>query len=137
MAAAVEVSADVGVVSGNAGLPSLSADPYGEFTCLAVTTAVRQGLGGQLVRAAEAHARRAGCRRMQLNVLCPNVPPDEEPPYKQWLQRWYLKQGYELRSYLPLRFEPPLTEGADNAVNELHEMYSALKQVVPCKAISW
>jgi hypothetical protein len=24
----------------------------------------------------------------QLAVLCPNVPPPEEPHYKQWLQAW-------------------------------------------------
>ena len=31
---------------------------------------------------------------------------EEEPEYKKWLARWYLRLGYEYRETLFLRFEP-------------------------------
>ena len=37
----------------------------------------------------------------------------------------YRRLGYDLRAYVPLRFQP----------DELTEMYACLQQVVPCKAI--
>ena len=47
----------------------------GEFTCLAVAGSFGgRGLGEALVRAAEAHARRSGCDRMLLGVMCTSMP---------------------------------------------------------------
>ena len=71
----------------NAGPPATHSGPLAEFTCLAVAeSAIGLGLGEALVRAAESHARQSGCDRMLLGVMCPNVAPDSEPSYKQWLQ---------------------------------------------------
>eukprot|EP00746_Dinoflagellata_sp_MGD_P167554 gnl/MRDRNA2_/MRDRNA2_98274_c0_seq1.p1 gnl/MRDRNA2_/MRDRNA2_98274_c0~~gnl/MRDRNA2_/MRDRNA2_98274_c0_seq1.p1 ORF type:complete len:573 (+),score=103.59 gnl/MRDRNA2_/MRDRNA2_98274_c0_seq1:113-1831(+) len=125
----------------NAGLPKVAEGKVGEFTCLAVAPpmdgvgAQRKGLGTALVRAAEAHCRKAGCRRMLISVLCPNVSPAQEPTYKQWLQRWYKQQGYDLHSYYILRFKPPRAGCEFNEEDELNEMYACLRQIVHCKAI--
>ena len=104
-------------------------DKVGEFSCLAVRefdghrgAPTPRGIGSALVRAAEAYCRSRGCGVMQMGILCPAA---DEPPYKQWLQRWYLRLGYEHRNTLMLRFEP----------DEINEMYSCLKQLVPCKYI--
>lgn len=100
----------------------------GEFSMLAVKmhqdsrSGGTMGIGSMLVRAAEAKCRAVGCSLMNLGILC---PADEEPEYKQWLQNWYLKIGYEHRETLYLRFQP----------DEIREMYSYLGQVVPCKYI--
>jgi hypothetical protein len=57
------------------------------------------------MRAAEAHVRAAGCGKMQIGIL--SVADDkEEPEYKKKLAQWYLRQGYEHRETLMLRFEP-------------------------------
>ena len=112
----------------NAGLPATDAGArLAEFSCLAVRAfdgtdgpPTPRGVGAALVRAAEAYGRSRGCSVMQMGILCPAA---EEPPYKQWLQRWYLRLGYEHRETLPLRFEP----------DEVHEMYACLRQKVPCK----
>lgn len=115
----------------NAGLPtdSDSDEGLGEFSCLAVKAfdgidgpPTPRGVGATLVRAAETHCRSLGCSVLQMGILCPAA---EEPMYKQWLQRWYLAQGYEHRETLSLRFEP----------DEVHEMYECLRQKVPCKYI--
>ena len=113
----------------NHGLPTSGKDKVGEFSCLAVRefdghrgAPTPRGIGSALVRAAEAYCRSRGCGVMQMGILCPAA---DEPPYKQWLQRWYLRLGYEHRNTLMLRFEP----------DEINEMYSCLKQLVPCKYI--
>ena len=54
-----------------------------------------------------------------------SLPAAEEPPYKQWLQQWYRRLGYEHRETLMLQFEP----------DEINAMYACLKQKVPCKYI--
>ena len=115
----------------NAGLPTADADArLAEFSCLAVRAfdgtdgpPTPRGVGAALVRAAEAYGRSRGCSVMQMGILCPAA---DEPPYKQWLQRWYLRLGYEHRETLALRFEP----------DEVHEMYDCLRQKVPCKTAS-
>ena len=125
----------------NAGLPTATAGGedesgggggggVGEFSCLAVRAfdgtdgpPTLRGVGAALVRAAEAHCRARGCAVLQMGILCPAAAP--EPAYKQWLQRWYLRLGYEHRETLTLRFEP----------DEVHEMYACLRQKVPCKYI--
>ena len=127
---------DDGEVPQNTGLPSAHAGPVGEFTCLAVAASCGgHGLGEALVRAAEAHARRAGCERMVLGVMCPAVAPEHEPEYKVWLQRYYLRLGYDRLPHMELAFKPPRGEGQHNERDELNEMYSCLRQLVPCKAI--
>ena len=59
---------------------------------------------------------------MQMGILS---LAEDEPEYKKWLARWYLRLGYEHRETLTLRFEP----------DEVSEMYSYLKQRVPCKYV--
>ena len=130
----------------------------GEFACLAVRAHARhrsgRGVGAMLVRAAEAHCRSEGCgasactqTRPYLLPCCPDIfllffafpllrhsdlmqmgilsLAEDEPEYKKWLARWYLRLGYEHRETLTLRFEP----------DEVSEMYSYLKQRVPCKYV--
>jgi len=141
------------------GLPDFGNDgtgKIGEFTCLAVrsnisttvsdvnTQQVRvqavpaaaqtskrgNGIGAALVRAAEAHCRQHGCSRMQLGILC---PVESEPAYKQWLKEYYLSLGYTYHSTLFLDFEKDAFGNV--VVDQLHEMYEVLHQLVPCKAI--
>ena len=127
---------DNGDVQQNAGLPATHSGPVGEFTCLAVHASfVGQGMGEALVRAAEAHARRVGCETMLLGVMCPNVPASSEPKYKQWLQNWYLKLGYDHSTTIELGFAPPRATGEHNEIDQLNDMYACLRQLVPCKAI--
>jgi SAM-dependent methyltransferase len=121
--------------SSQPGLPEVGDGQQlvGEFSMLAVKAHQDNsqaggtfGIGSMLVRAAEAKCRTAGCGLMNLGILCPAVSgEEEEPAYKQWLQRWYLKLGYEHRETLYLRFKP----------DEIREMYSYLGQVAPCKYI--
>lgn len=122
----------------HAGLPvegsMAEARKVGEFSMLAVKSHGKscedvggsgRGVGKLLVQAAEAHCRSHGCTLMQLGILCPDDEPDAEPEYKKWLQRWYLKLGYEHRETITLRFRP----------DEVKEMYSYLGQLNPCKYI--
>ena len=67
--------------------------------------------------------------------MCPAVEPQDEPAYKQWLQAFYLKLGYDHLPAINLGFEPPLREGEHNRVDQLNDMYACLRQLVPCKAI--
>ena len=142
--------------SGNSGLPDLTDEKVGEFTCFAVRGAnnytvtapftqrvavdktpspksnVRgRGIGASLVRAAEAFARQQGCTRMQLGIMCPAQGP--EPEYKQWLQQYYMGLGYELHSTIYLEFEKD--DAGNVVVDQLHDMYEPLRQFVQCKAI--
>lgn len=147
--------------SGSSGLPGFGQEEnedakVGEFTCLAVksdtittvsnanTQAVvvqssrsseanrcGRGIGAALVRAAEAHCRQEGCGRMQLGIMCPAEGP--EPEYKQWLQTYYQSLGYTYQSTLTLDFE---TDDEGNVlVDQLHDMYEPLHQLVQCNAI--
>jgi len=105
-----------------------------EFTCFAVSSrnSTRgRGIGAALVRAAEHHGRTQHCLRMQIAILC---PADHEPDYKQWLQSYYLGFGYEHKTTQFLQFQRDEETGAV-VVDELHEMYDPLHQLVPCKAI--
>jgi len=146
--------------AGAGGLPNFGngedVERVGEFTCLAVRSdavctvehvhtprvAVRiapapvgtgrrgRGIGAALVRAAEAHCRRRGCARMQLAIL---TPAEAEPAYKTWLRTYYRGLGYTHRSTLALGFE---VDGEGKVVvDEVHEMYEVLHQLVPCKAV--
>jgi len=146
--------------TGAGGLPNFSnredAECVGEFMCLAVRSdavctvehvhtpgvAVRivpapmetsrrgRGIGTALGSAAEAHCRRRGCTRMQLVIL---TPAEAEPTYKTWLQTNYRGLGYTHRSTLALGFE---VDGEGRVVvDEVHEIYKVLQQLVPCKAI--
>lgn len=142
--------------SGNSGLPDLTDEKVGEFTCFTVRGATRytvtapftqkvtvdkapspksnfrgRGIGASLVRAAEAYARQQGCIRMQLGIMCPAQGP--EPEYKQWLQQYYMGLGYEHHSTIYLEFEKD-KEG-NVVVDQLHDMYEPLRQLVQCKAI--
>ena len=141
---------------GNSGLPDLTNEKVGEFTCFAVRGATQntvtapftqqvtvdeapspktnvrgRGIGATLVRAAEAYVRQQGCTRMQLGILCPAQGP--EPEYKQWLQEYYRGLGYEHNSTIYLEFEKD-KEG-NVVVDQLHDMYEPLRQLVQCKAI--
>ena len=89
------------------------------------------GIGAALVRAAEAHARNYGAVRMTLGIMC---PAEYEPPYKVWLQDYYRKLGYEYQSTIVLDFEKDPTTGKV-IVDQLHDMYEPLHQLVQCKAI--
>jgi SAM-dependent methyltransferase len=142
--------------SRNSGLPDLTDEKVGEFTCFAVRGATSytvtspstqrvtvdevpspkpnvrgRGIGASLVRAAEAFARQQGCTRMQLGIMCPAQGP--EPEYKQWLQQYYMGLGYELHSTVYLEFEKD--EEGNVVVDQLHDMYEPLRQLVQCKAI--
>ena len=114
--------------------PIAPAPKIGEFSMLAVKAhdescgdvgGSGKGVGKLLVQAAEAHCRAHGCTLMQLGILCPDVNVEDEPEYKQWLQRWYLQLGYEHRETIKLQFRP----------DEVSEMYSYLAQLNPCKYI--
>jgi len=99
-----------------------------------------RGIGAELVRAAESHARHKGCTRMQLGVICPSTAKDSieaEPEYKVWLQHYYRSLGYEHRSTVELDFELQTDVQGENVVvkDQLHDMYDVLHQLVPCKAI--
>jgi SAM-dependent methyltransferase len=142
--------------SGNSGLPDLTNEKVGEFTCFAVRGATHytvtapftqkvvvdkapspkpnvggRGIGVALVRAAEAYARQQGCTRMQLGIMCPAQGP--EPEYKQWLQQYYMGLGYEHHSTIYLEFEKD--QEGNVMVDQLHDMYEPLRQLVQCRAI--
>ena len=92
-----------------------------------------RGVGGTLVRYAEAHCQSLGCKIMQLAILCPDVPQEDEPSYKKWLRKYYLKLGYEYHSTIGLDF----IKDKNGIVirDEVHEMYASLRQITKCKAI--
>lgn len=133
------------------------AEVVGEFTCLAVTSDIQakvrnantpqvsierskrrgdesrrgMGVGAALVRAAEAHARSHGATRMTLGIMCPAKGP--EPAYKTWLQNYYRKLGYDHKETITLAFETD--DDGNVVVDQLHDMYEPLHQLVQCKAI--
>ncbi|SNY39037.1 GNAT family N-acetyltransferase [Paractinoplanes atraurantiacus] len=64
----------------------------GQLGMLAADPAERGGgVGRELVRFAEEHARAAGAPVMQLELL---VPLDGEHPVKEFLRGWYTRIGY-------------------------------------------
>ena len=56
------------------------------------------GIGGQLVKAAERHAFDSGCGKMRLEVLTSN---ELEHDGKQRLQDWYTRLGYVFMQQFP------------------------------------
>ncbi|KAJ6440900.1 acetyltransferase (GNAT) family domain-containing protein [Purpureocillium lavendulum] len=72
---------------------TLSPD-LGDFGMLALDAAYRGGgLGRDLVLFAEAHCRRIGCTKMQLELL---VPTTFEHALKTRMQAWYQRMGYRI-----------------------------------------
>jgi GNAT superfamily N-acetyltransferase len=57
------------------------------------------GVGGELVRSAEAHARTNGTKTMQLELL---VPKEWVHPEKARLRSWYLRLGYGVVRTAPI-----------------------------------
>jgi hypothetical protein len=68
---------------------------------------------------------------MQIAILC---PAEYEPEYKQWLQTYYLKLGYEHKRVQYLGFSQE-EETGKVTYDELNELYDPLHQLVACKAI--
>jgi GNAT superfamily N-acetyltransferase len=79
-----------------------------EFGMLAVADSHRgTGMGSELVRFAEATARRAGHATMQLELL---VPREWTHPSKEFLAQWYARIGYTVfRTGCTDEFYPQLT----------------------------
>jgi GNAT superfamily N-acetyltransferase len=79
-----------------------------EFGMLAVADSHRgTGMGTELVRFAEATARRAGHATMQLELL---VPREWKHPSKEFLAQWYSRIGYTVfRTGSTDEFYPQLT----------------------------
>jgi GNAT superfamily N-acetyltransferase len=79
-----------------------------EFGMLAVAASHRgTGMGRELVRFAEATARRAGQATMQLELL---VPREWKHPSKEFLAQWYARIGYTVfRTGSTDEFYPQLT----------------------------
>ena len=79
-----------------------------EFGMLAVADSHRgTGMGTELVRFAEATARRAGHATMQLELL---VPREWKHPSKEFLAQWYTRIGYTVfRTGSTDEFYPQLT----------------------------
>ncbi|KAL3921985.1 MAG: hypothetical protein SGARI_006557, partial [Bacillariaceae sp.] len=139
------------------GLPSDgSNDVTAEFTCLAVASDIAaavnnantqqgtidrtvqegtskrgRGIGAALVRKAEALARDQGATKMLLGIMCP--AHGEKPPYTAWLEGYYQGLGYDYKSTVLLDFEKD--DQGNVVVDQLHDMYEPLHQLVQCNAI--
>ena len=129
----VQIKTKESVNPNSRGLPAEDHEEcLAEFTCFAVRSDGQRGrgIGAALIRAAENHGRVHDCPRMQIAILC---PADHEPEYKQWLQSYYLRLGYEHKACPRLRFQKD--ERGVVIEDQLHEMYDPLHQLVQCKAI--
>jgi GNAT superfamily N-acetyltransferase len=73
--------------------------PVGEWGMLVVDPTLRgQGIGRQLVLAAEGWAKQQGCVQVQLELLTPRT---WKHSFKEYAREWYLRLGY-----VALRTEP-------------------------------
>ncbi len=76
-----------------------------EFGMLVANPAFRgMGIGRELVKAVENHARTAGFKKMMLELL---TPKDWVNPSKEFLKKWYTRIGYVPGKTIPFEQEFP------------------------------
>jgi len=121
------VASDVAAVVTNANTQEVAIDR----TVKAGSSKRGRGIGPALVRKAEAMARDKGATKMLLAIMCP--AHGEKPPYKAWLEGYYKSLGYEYQSTMLLDFATD--DNGKVVVDQLHEMYEPLHQLVQCNAI--
>lgn len=93
-----------------------------------------KGIGTALIRYAEDYSRSQGCSKMQIAILVPDLPFDQQPSYKQWLYEYYVKLEYVYHSTMDMEFV--IDEETNQVVkDELNEMYKSLRLKMKCKVI--